>query len=118
VCTSLIQRAIVNLFNISNELIELYCFVLESDIWSDNGKQYVQIRFHFPSTHVDIDYMNTVFIPYVLTEFTQENILHNLTVTPTNTIKDIIMPQTSSVIMNGCKTNQKDAPICFTKILN
>jgi hypothetical protein len=122
ICTSLIQQAIVNHFEVSVSFKELYCFILETDIWSgtgsDFGHQYATIRFHFPYTFVDIDYLNNVFIPYVISDFTKENILHHLTVTPVISLKEIILPQDKVVCMHGCKLSQKEPPLCLTTILN
>ena len=117
ICTSLIQEAIMEHFIISNNLVELTCFLLETDIWSENGLQYSQIRFHFPYTLVDIDYMNSKFIPSIISTFSVEKVLNFLTVTPLISLKDIIIPQTNTVITHGGKLSIKHAPLCLTTIL-
>lgn len=117
ICTSIIQEAIIHFFNVSDNLTEVICFLLESDIWSENGKQYTSIRFQFPYTLVDIDYINNTFLPYILSEFASENVLHFLTVTPLISLKEIILPQTSTVVSHGCKTSSKHSPLCLTSIL-
>ena len=117
-CTSIIQQSIINLFEVNNDMHELKCFVLESDIWSDNGKQYIQIRFHFPFTLVDIEYINNTFYPHIIKEFNSENILHLMMVTPIVSIDKIVQKQTEVVISPGCKSNQRHAPMTLKYLLN
>jgi hypothetical protein len=65
-CIYNLQDIILGVFNI--EITDddvnknLICFVLESDIWSNDEKQYKNIRFHFPFTKVNTEHLNKVII--------------------------------------------------------
>ncbi len=117
-CVSIIQESIVDLFELSEQQNEIICYCLESDIWRDDENQYVELRFQFPYTCIDIDQLNNIFIPHIISEFTSKNILHFLTVTPLNSLKEMIIPQTKIVVSCGCKKNASDAPLYLTNIYN
>lgn len=94
----------------------LMCFVLETDSWNDNGKQLVNVRFHFPYTRVNLEHLNRIVIPNFRRTLIDKNIIKNYVhQTPLNTDK-LVPDMTEYVCMYGSKQSFGQAPFFLRNV--
>lgn len=119
-CIYGLQDILMGMFQIpkTNDKINktLISFVLESDPFSRDGKQFISIRFQFPHAKVNIDHLNRIIIKK-FNQFIIDNNLIKLYLhqTPLNTER--MIPDIGEYIsMYGCKRKNDDSPFFLRNI--
>lgn len=88
----------------------LICFVMETDAWNSNGKQYINVRFQFPYARINLEHLNRIVIPKFRSILIDKNIIKNYVhQTPLNTEK-LVPDMTEYVSMYGSKQSLGQAP--------
>ena len=120
-CISYLQEIILGCFKVDTDEERvnktLICFFLESDNWTDGEHQYINMRFQFPYTKVNIEHLNRVIIPNFRKCLTEGNDLKKYTTeTPLDSLNVIVPLIGDFVCMYGSKEKQTDAPLFLKSI--
>lgn len=87
----------------------LTCFVMETDPWVIDDKQYVSIRIQFPFSRVNLESLNRIIIPKFRNCIIQMNMIKKLVhETPLN-IDRLVPDANEYVSMYGCKRNTMES---------
>lgn len=113
-CIFYLQDIILGCFHVppsDDELNKsLFCFVLETDPWSKDNKQFVNIRFHFPYTRVNLEHLNRIIIPNFKRLLLDKGIIKRLVhQTPLN-INTLVPDISEYICVYGSKQLQEHAP--------
>ena len=115
-CVSLLQEIIMGLFRVDasgdDEINKnLLCFFIETDPWIDGEYKYFNLRFQFPFSKINIEYLNKLVISNFRKALTEDNIIKNyVNETPVDPLNVVIPYMEEYVCMYGSKNKQNDAP--------
>lgn len=111
------QFAYISSDNGSNPPI-LRCFVLESPIWSDDNKQYLNVRFQFPYTKITKKVLNMHIIRELITDLSSVDFFKLFHQTPIDVNwSNIIKPVGNSVSFYGSKEFEFEQPLILKYII-
>lgn len=113
------QEAILTICRIDDDdsSHSMVCYVLKSDIWTENGEDKQRLKLIFPGTKIDKVIFNTCFINLLLEDLKKEDFFKLLTKTPI--VADwsyIIQKSTDYYPIYGCKETEIECPALIYKI--
>lgn len=98
---------------------ELVCFVLESNIWAKERKQFQKLRFQFPYTGISTKILNSWIISEVITDLTASDLLKSLHATPTISDWNQIISKVENFIpMYGSKEREDVCPLYLRSVFS
>ncbi len=115
-CVYILQDIIMGLFRVEgsddDEINKnLLCFFMETEPWTDGEYKYVNLRFQFPYSKINIEYLNKLVISNFRKVLTEENIIKNyVNETPVDPLNFVIPYMEEYVCIYGSKNKQTDAP--------
>lgn len=115
-CVYLLQEIIMGVFKIESEGDDelnknLLCFFMETDSWKNDEYTYLNLRFQFPYSKINIEYLNRVVITNFRKSLTEQNIIKNyVNQTPVDPLNVIIPFMSEYICMYGSKDKETDAP--------
>lgn len=113
---NLIQQAMADKLQISQQMSELICCVLESKPWHKGEDTYVRIRFQFPYAQVDAMYQSRTLRPLMIKLLRAARIISRLEVSPVGDW-DVILEEIKDVVgLYRSKEDINQSPMTFTHI--
>lgn len=114
-CVQCIQKVIQDMIYCNDkDGKDLFCFVLESDIWHDDNIEYQKIRFQFPYTGITPEIMRSTFYPQIINELKYSKIINKLHDVPIEADwSKIIIPVDKYLSLYGSKIKQNE---CLLKL--
>lgn len=94
----------------------LCCFVLETDPWTDGTKQYINIRFQFPYTRVNLEHLNRIVIANVRKNLIEKGIIKNFVHQIPLNLNKMIPDITEFICFYGSKQIKDQAPFFLRNI--
>lgn len=96
----------------------LRCFVLETPIWSDDSKQYMNVRFQFPYTKVSKNIVNMHVIRELISDLSSTDYFKLFHQTPIDVNwGNIIKPIGKSISFYGSKELEREQPLILKYII-